>query len=339
MLELLQIYGIFTAWMLLYTIIIVCGVLTGIAYYAYVERKVMGAMQSKHGPMAEGPFGLLQPLVNGLSVFFKKTIIPEDAHRVLFLLAPMVLFALSLIGWAVIPFDKSWVLANINIGVLYLFAVLLMTVYSICIAGWASNSREVLLSALRSASQMLSYEVVIGFIIVCVVVCSGSLNLYDIVEAPRPVWMQMLLFPMFIVFLIAILAQANCSPFDLSENNQESSGGFMSEYSAMAFAVFCLGEYSMMLLMSAMAATLFLGGWLPPFGMSFLGFVPGIIWFVLKTALIMFVFLWAHAILPSFRHDLLMRLAWKIFVPLTLFWVVFTAGVLVVFDALPYAFH
>ena len=333
--ELLQTYGLWTAWTLLYTILIVGGVLVAVAYYTYAERKVMGGMQRRQGPMTVGPFGLLQPIADGLKLFSKETIIPSGANRVVFLLAPMMLFALSLIAWAVIPFDKGWVLANINVGILYLFAVSSMTVYGVIMAGWASNSRYAFLGGLRSASQMVSYEVSMGLIIVCVLLCAGSLNLQEIVEAPRPVWMQVLLFPMFIVFLISILAETNRAPFDLPEGESEITGGFMVEYSAMAFALFFLGEYSAMILMSAMTTVLFLGGWLPPFGMEFLAFVPGIIWFAVKTALIMFVFLWARATLPRFRYDQLMRLGWKVFLPLTLIWVVLVAGVLLSFDALP----
>jgi len=328
-------YVLWTAWTLLYTVLIVGGVLIAVAYYTYAERKVMGAMQRRQGPNLVGPFGLLQPIADGVKLFSKEMIIPSGANRPVFLLAPMMLFALSLIAWAVIPFDKGWVLANINVGILYLFAVSSMTVYGVIMAGWASNSRYAFLGGLRSASQMVSYEVSMGLIIVCVLLCAGSLNLQEIVLAPRPVWMQVLLFPMFVVFLISILAETNRAPFDLPEGESEITGGFMVEYSAMAFALFFLGEYSAMILMSAMTTILFLGGWLPPFGMDFLDFVPGIVWFALKTVLIMFVFLWARATLPRFRYDQLMRLGWKVFLPLTLFWVVLTAGVLLTFDALP----
>lgn len=335
MLELWQTYGIWTAWTLAHIIIVVVGVLLAVAYLTYAERKVLGGMQRRQGPMTVGPFGLLQPIADGVKLFSKETIIPAQAHRVVFLLAPIILFALSLMAWAVIPFDKGWVLANINVGILYLFAVSSMGVYGVIMAGWASNSRYAFLGGLRSASQMVSYEVSMGLIIVCVILCAGSLNLQDIVEAPRPLWLQVWLFPMFIVFLISILAECNRAPFDLPEGESEISGGFMVEYSAMAFALFFLGEYSNMILMSAIATILFLGGWLPPFGMDFLGFVSGIIWFALKTAGILFFFIWARATLPRFRYDQLMRLGWKIFLPLTLIWVVLTAGLLITFDALP----
>lgn len=340
--ELWETYGIWTAMTLLYIGLIVSGVLLAVAYYTYAERKVLGAMQRRQGPMTVGPFGLLQPIADGIKLFSKETIIPSQANKPVFMIAPMLLFALALMAWAVIPFDKGWVLANINVGVLYLFAISSMMVYGVIMAGWASNSRYAFLGGLRSASQMVSYEVSMGLIIVCVILCAGSLNLQEIVEAPRPVWMQILLFPMFIVFLVSILAECNRAPFDLPEGESEITGGFMVEYSAMTFALFFLGEYSAMILMSAMTTTLFLGGWLPPFSMwlpaaitEILALVPGIIWFGLKTALIMFVFLWARATLPRYRYDQLMRLGWKVFLPLTLFWVVLVAGILLTFDALP----
>lgn len=320
---------------LVYTLLVVVGVLLSVAYLTYAERKVMGGIQRRQGPMTVGPFGLLQPIADGLKLFSKETIIPAQAHRVVFLMAPMMLFALSLISWVVIPFDKDWVLANVNVGVLYLFAISSMGVYGVIMAGWASNSRYAFLGSLRSASQMVSYEVSMGLIIVCVLLVTGTLNLQEIVLAPRPLWIQILLFPMFIVFLISILAETNRAPFDLPEGESEITGGFMVEYSAMTFALFFLGEYANMILMSAITVVLFLGGWLPPFGMDFLSFIPGIIWFALKTALILFFFIWARATLPRFRYDQLMRLGWKVFLPLTLIWVVFMAGLLMSFNALP----
>ena len=335
----IEITGIFaidwTIWTVAAILAVVVGVLIAVAYYTYGERKVMGAMQRRQGPMTVGPFGLLQPIADGLKLFSKETIIPSQANGPVFVLAPMILFALSLMAWVVIPFDKGWVIANINVGILYLFAVSSMMVYGVIMAGWASNSRYAFLGGLRSASQMVSYEVSMGLIIVCVLLCVGSQNLQGIVEAPRPFWMQVLLFPMFIVFLVSILAETNRAPFDLPEGESEITGGFMVEYSAMTFALFFLGEYSAMILMSAMTTILFLGGWLPPFGMSFLDFVPGIFWFAGKTVLIMFFFVWARATLPRFRYDQLMRLGWKVFLPLTLFWVVLTAGVLMSLNALP----
>lgn len=331
----LWIWGFWVVRTVVYTLIVVVGLLLAVAYLTYAERKVLGAMQRRQGPMTVGPFGLLQPIADGIKLFSKETIIPSQAHRVVFLLAPMMLFALSLIAWVVIPFDKGWVLANINVGILYLFAISSMGVYGIIMAGWASNSRYAFLGGLRSASQMVSYEVSMGLIIVCVLLVTGTLNLQGIVEAPRPIWVQILLFPMFIVFLISILAETNRAPFDLPEGESEITGGFMVEYSSMTYALFFLGEYANMILMSAMASVLFLGGWLPPFGISALGFVPGIIWFAAKVCLILFFFIWARATLPRFRYDQLMRLGWKVFLPFTLVYVVFVAGVLMSFKALP----
>lgn len=335
----MEITGIFAVdWTILKLaaiLVVTVGVLLAVAYYTYGERKIMGAMQRRQGPMTVGPFGLLQPIADGIKLFSKETIIPSQANGPVFVIAPMMLFALSLIAWAVIPFNKDWVIANINAGILYLFAVSSMTVYGVIMAGWASNSRYAFLGGLRSASQMVSYEVSMGLIIVCVLLCTGTQNLQEMVLADRPFWIQVLLFPMFIVFLISILAETNRAPFDLPEGESEITGGFMVEYSAMTYALFFLGEYSAMILMSAMTTILFLGGWLPPFGIEALAIVPGIIWFALKTLLIMFMFIWARATLPRFRYDQLMRLGWKVFLPLTLFWVVLTAGLLITFDALP----
>ena len=333
--ETLIIYAQWLGWTVLWIALVIAVLLLAVAYLTYAERKVLGAIQRRQGPMTVGPFGLLQPIADGVKLFSKETIIPSQAHRVVFLMAPMLLFALSLMAWAVIPFDKGWVISNINVGILYLFAISSMGVYGIIMAGWASNSRYAFLGGLRSASQMVSYEVSMGLIIVCVLLCTGSLNLQEIVLAPRPFWMQLLLFPMFVVFLISILAETNRTPFDLPEGESEIAGGFMVEYSAMAFALFFLGEYANMILMSAMTTTLFLGGWLPPFGISSLAFVPGIIWFALKTSLILFVFLWARGTLPRYGYDQLMRLGWKVFLPFTLLWVILTSGLLVAFDALP----
>ena len=328
-------WGFWLVRTVIYTLIVVVGLLLAVAYLTYAERKIMGAMQRRQGPMTVGPFGLLQPIADGIKLFSKETIIPSQAHRVVFLLAPMLLFTLSLIAWAVIPFDKGWVLANLNVGILYLFAVSSMGVYGVIMAGWASNSRYAFLGGLRSASQMVSYEVSMGLIIVCVLLVAGSLNLQDIVLAPRPVWVQIMLFPMLVVFLISILAETNRAPFDLPEGESEITGGFMVEYSAMTYALFFLGEYANMILMSAITVILFLGGWLPPFGMTSLEFVPGIIWFALKVFLILFFFIWSRATLPRFRYDQLMRLGWKVFLPFTLAWVVFMAGTLMTFNALP----
>ncbi len=315
---------------------VICGlVLLAVAYLTYFERKVMGAMQRRQGPMTVGPFGLLQPIADGLKLFSKETIIPSQANKPVFILAPMVLFMLALVAWAVIPVDYQMVLADINVGILYLFAVSSMAVYGVLMAGWASNSRYAFLGGLRSASQMVSYEVSMGLVIVCVLLCVGSLNLTEIVMAERPWWVQLLLLPMLAVFLISILAETNRAPFDLPEGESELAGGFMVEYSAMTFALFFLGEYANMILMSAMTVILFLGGWLPPLGIEALAFIPGFVWFVLKTTGVLFFFVWARATFPRYRYDQLMRLGWKIFLPFTLLWVVVMAGTLLVFDALP----
>ncbi|MBU0860055.1 MAG: NADH-quinone oxidoreductase subunit NuoH [Alphaproteobacteria bacterium] len=315
--------------------IMIVAVLIGVAYLTYGERKVLGAMQRRQGPNTVGPFGLLQPIADGVKLLSKETIIPSQANRPVFLLAPMLLFTLALIAWAVIPVGAQMVIADINVGILYLFAISSMGVYGVIMAGWASNSKYAFLGAMRSASQMVSYEVSMGLVIVTVLLCAGTLNLSEIVLADRPFWMQLLLFPMLIVFLISILAETNRAPFDLPEGESELSGGFMVEYSAMAFALFFLGEYANMILMSAMTAVLFLGGWLPPFGIEALAVIPGTIWFVLKVCAVLFFFIWARATFPRYRYDQLMRLGWKVFLPFTLFWVVFVAGTLIYFDALP----
>lgn len=335
MIELWENYGMQTLFMLLHIGILI-GVLLGVmAYYTYAERKVLGLMQRRQGPMMVGPFGLLQPLADGIKLLSKETIIPAQANGPVFVIAPMITFTLALVAWAVIPVSAQLVLADINVGILYLFAVSSMGVYGVIMAGWASNSKYAFLGSLRSASQMVSYEVSMGLVIVCVLLCVGSLNLTEIVTAERPVWVQIMLFPMLIVFLVSILAETNRAPFDLPEGESEITGGFMVEYSAMTFALFFLGEYMNMILMSAMTTILFLGGWLPPFGIDALAVVPGVVWFILKTCLIMFFFLWARATFPRYRYDQLMRLGWKIFLPFTLLWVVVVSGSLLYFNALP----
>jgi NADH-quinone oxidoreductase subunit H len=311
------------------------AVIIAVAYLTYAERKVLGAMQRRQGPMTVGPFGLLQPIADGMKLLSKETIIPSQANKVVFILAPIILFTLALVAWSVIPVNYHWVIANINVGVLFLFAVSSMGVYGIIMAGWASNSRYAFLGAMRSASQMVSYEVSMGLVIVTILLCTGSLNLTEIVMAPRPAWMQILLLPMLGVFLISILAETNRAPFDLPEGESELSGGFMVEYSAMAFALFFLGEYANMILMSAMTTILFLGGWLPPFGIAALAVVPGVVWFVLKICAVLFYFIWARATFPRYRYDQLMRLGWKVFLPFSLLWVVVVAGALLGMDALP----
>jgi NADH-quinone oxidoreductase subunit H len=316
-------------------LVIVVPLLVAVAYLTYAERKVIAAMQLRQGPMTVGPYGLLQPLADGLKLFLKETVIPANANKVVFVLAPMVTFILALIGWAVIPFGEGLVLADVNIGVLYLFAVSGLGVYGIIMAGWASNSRYAFLGALRSSAQMVSYEIAIGVIILCVLVTAGSLNLSDIVRAQTGMWYIIPHFPMFMIFIASILAETNRHPFDLPEDEASLVTGYNVEYSSMAFALFFLGEYANMILMSAITSVLFLGGWLAPFGLWPLTLIPGPIWLILNIFFVLFIFIWARATLPRYRYDQLMRLGWKVFLPLSLAWFVLTAGVLVAFDALP----
>ena len=310
-----------------------------VAYLTYTERRVIGLMQLRKGPNVTGPFGLLQPIADAVKLLFKETIIPTSADKVLFTLAPMITFILSLIGWAVIPFDKDLVLANINVGVLYVLAISSLGVYGIIIAGWSSNSKYAFLGAIRSSAQMISYEVSIGLVIVTVLLTTGTLNLSEIVEKQRvmPWWIDVMLLPMAVIFFISVLVETNRLPFDLSEAESELVAGYNVEYSSMGFALFFLGEYANMVLVSAMTTVFFLGGYLPPFGIEFLSFIPGFIWFVLKVAFLLFCFLWIRATLPRYRYDQLMRLGWKIFLPLTLFWVVLVASVLMFTGNLPHS--
>ncbi|MFO1039975.1 MAG: NADH-quinone oxidoreductase subunit NuoH [Geminicoccaceae bacterium] len=316
-------------------LLIVVPLLLGVAYTTYAERKVIGAIQLRQGPMTVGPFGLLQPIADGVKLFLKETVVPSGANKVVFIMAPMITFVLALIGWAVIPFWDGGVLADINVGVLYLFAISSLGVYGIIMAGWASNSRYAFLGALRSSAQMVSYEIAIGLIILSVLVTAGSLNLSDIVRAQTNVWYVLPHFPMFMIFIASILAETNRHPFDLPEDEASLVTGYNVEYSSMAFALFFLGEYANMILMSAIASVLFLGGWLAPFNLWPLTLIPGAIWFILKICCVLFVFFWARATLPRYRYDQLMRLGWKVFLPLSLLWLVLTAGFLVTFDLLP----
>jgi len=324
-----------------YVLLIILPLLGAVAYLTLAERKVIAAMQLRKGPNVVGFFGLLQPAADGLKLLIKETIIPSGANRVVFVLAPMLTFVLSLIAWAVIPFDSGWVLADINVGILYLFAISSLGVYGIIMAGWASNSKYAFLGALRSAAQMVSYEVAIGFVIITVLMCVGSLNLTDVVMAQQGGgfwnWYWLPLFPMFIIFFISALAETNRHPFDLPEAEAELVSGYNVEYSAMTFALFFLGEYANMILMSGMTVILFMGGWLPPIDIAPFNLVPGIIWFTAKIALCLFVFLWVRATFPRYRYDQLMRLGWKVFLPFSLLWVVLTAGALIAFDWLPKA--
>jgi NADH-quinone oxidoreductase subunit H len=314
--------------------------LLAVAYMTYVDRKVWAAIQLRRGPNVVGPFGLLQPMADGLKLLLKETIIPAGANKVLFILAPMITFITALVAWAVVPFDSGWVLADINVGILYLFAISSLGVYGIIIAGWASNSKYAFLGALRSAAQMVSYEVSIGFVLITVLLCAGSLNLSVIVQSQGGGiwhWYFVPLFPMFIIFFISALAETNRTPFDLPMSEAELVAGFHTEYSAMPFALFFLGEYANIILLSGMGAVLFLGGWLPPLEFAPFTWVPGVVWFALKIAFLLFVFSWTKGTLPRYRYDQLMRLGWKVFLPISLFWVVLTAGVIQAFGWLPKA--
>ena len=327
--------SILFAFILLKIIALVVPLLIIVAFLTYAERKVIASVQLRKGPNVVGPFGLLQPLADGLKLFSKETIFPTVSNKIVFLIAPMVAFSLSIAAWAVIPISDGWVISNINVGILYLFAISSLSVYGIIMAGWASNSKYAFMGALRSAAQMVSYEVSIGLVIVTVLVCVGSLNLSDIVYAQKSVWYVFPLFPMFIVFFISALAETNRAPFDLPEDESSLVGGYFTEYSSMLFAMFFLGEYAAMIMMSGMATILFLGGWLPPFNVTILNEIPGFIWFAGKTSLMLFIFLWVRATFPRFRYDQLMRIGWKVFLPFSLLWVVLTSGFLIVFDLLP----
>ncbi|MCB8881869.1 NADH-quinone oxidoreductase subunit NuoH [Acidisoma cellulosilytica] len=316
------------------TLAVLVPLLMIVAYATYGERRVMAAMQLRKGPNVVGPFGLWQPFADAVKMVMKETIVPSGANRVLFMIAPMLTFGLAMVAWAVVPTGNHLAVANINVGILYLFAISSLGVYGIIIAGWASNSKYAFLGALRSAAQMVSYEVSIGFVMVCVLLCVGSLNLNDIVRAQNGLWFCIPLFPMFIVFFISGLAECNRVPFDLAEGESEIVAGFMVEYSSMSYAMFFLGEYANMTLMSAMTSILFLGGWMSP--VPFLAFIPGPIWLILKICFVMFVFIWVRATFPRFRYDQLMRLGWKVFLPLSIGWMVLTAAALEIFGWLPH---
>jgi NADH-quinone oxidoreductase subunit H len=280
-----------------------------------------------------GPFGLWQPFADALKMLMKETIIPSGSNPLLFLMAPRLTFSLAMMAWAVIPVNDGWAIANINVGVLYLFAISSLGVYGVIISGWASNSKYAFLGALRSAAQMVSYEVSMGFVIVTVLLVAGSLNLNDIVLAQKNLWFCVPLFPMFVIFFISTLAETNRAPFDLPEGESEIVAGFFVEYSSMSFALFFLGEYANMFLMSALTTILFLGGWLAPFNVEPFTWIPGPFWFIAKICVCLFVFLWVRATFPRYRYDQLMRLGWKVFLPASLLWLVLTAGVMTMIHA------
>jgi len=314
---------------------IIIPLLISVAYFTIAERKLMGIIQRRKGPNVIGFIGLLQPLADGLKLFSKETILPSNANIFVFLFAPALTFILSLIGWAVIPFSEEVVLADLNVGVLYLFAVSSLSVYGIVMAGWSSNSKYPFLGALRSTAQMISYEVSLGFIIINVCICTGSYNLTDIVLAQEKVFYFIPLLPPFIMFSISMLAETNRHPFDLPEAEAELVSGYNVEYSAMTFALFFLGEYANMLLMSSFISILFLGGWLPVFNLSLFNYIPGVIWFSLKISLGVVFFILTRATLPRYRYDQLMFIGWKCFLPLSLGYMLFTTGILISFNWLP----
>lgn len=316
---------------------IVLPLLLAVAFMTLAERKVMASMQRRKGPNVVGIFGIVQPLADGLKLLIKEPVLPSNANSVIFLLAPVLTFTLSLISWAVIPFDSGVVLSDLNVGVLYLFAISSLGVYGIITAGWSSNSKYAFLGSLRSAAQMVSYEVSIGLILITVLLCVGSLNLSDIVKAQEDIWFCVPLFPLLILFFVSCLAETNRAPFDLPEAEAELVAGYNVEYSSTGFTLFFLGEYTNMIMMSSMCSILFLGGWLSPFGESFLLFswIPGSFWLGIKTTFFLFLYIWVRAAFPRYRYDQLMRLGWKVFLPLSLAWVVLVAGILRGFDWLP----
>jgi len=310
-------------------------VLVSVAMIVWLDRRVWAFVQKRQGPNVVGPFGLLQSLADALKYIFKEIIIPSSSNKVIFILAPIVTMTLALIAWAVIPFSETQVLANINVGILYLFAVSSLGVYGIIMGGWASNSKYPFLGAIRSAAQMVSYEVSIGIIIINVLLCVGSLNLNDIVIAQQNMWFVIPLFPMFVIFFISALAETNRPPFDLPEAEAELVAGYQTEYSGMMYAMFWLGEYANILLMCAMGSILFLGGWLSPIDLYPFNLIPGAFWLIFKIIFLFILFALVKAIVPRYRYDQLMRLGWKIFLPLSLTWVVLTASFLFYFNLLP----
>lgn len=316
-------------------IIFIAGLLIVVAYLTLAERKVLAASQMRWGANVIGPFGLLQPFADGLKLIHKEVILPEKADLPVFLLAPVITFGLSLAAWPVIPFSDGWVFADINLGLLYILAISSMGVYGIILGGWASNSMYALYGGLRAAAQMISYEVCMGIILLCVVLSSGSFNLTKIVLAQKNLWYVVPHFPMFVVFIIAALAETNRTPFDLPEAEGELAGGYNVEYSSVPFAVYFLAEYGSMILMSSVTTTMFLGGWLPLMDIALFNWIPGVVWFAAKTSFILFVFLWVRCTLPRYRFDQLMSIGWKVFLPLSLLWFVLTSGFLLATGWLP----
>ena len=314
---------------------LVVPLLVAVAYLTLAERKVMASMQRRKGPNVIGFFGILQPLADGLKLLIKEPVLPSSANTVVFLAAPVVTFLLALISWAVIPFGEGMVLSDLDIGMLYIFAISSLGVYGVIMAGWSSNSKYAFLGALRSTAQMVSYEVSLGLIIITVLMCVGSLNLSEIVLAQEEVWFAVPLFPLLLLFFISCLAETNRAPFDLPEAEAELVAGYNVEYSSMGFALFFLGEYANMIMMSVLCVILFLGGWLLPLSLTIFYWIPGSFWLGIKTIFFLFLYIWVRAAFPRFRYDQLMRLGWKVFLPLALAWVLFVAGILVAFELLP----
>jgi len=314
---------------------LVVPLLVAVAYLTLAERKVMASMQRRKGPNVVGFFGILQPLADGLKLLIKEPVLPSSANTVVFLAAPVVTFLLALISWAVMPFGEGMVLSDLDIGMLYIFAISSLGVYGVIMAGWSSNSKYAFLGALRSTAQMVSYEVSLGLIIITVLMCVGSLNLSEIVLAQEEVWFAVPLFPLLLLFFISCLAETNRAPFDLPEAEAELVAGYNVEYSSMGFALFFLGEYANMIMMSVLCVILFLGGWLPPLSLTIFYWIPGSFWLGIKTIFFLFLYIWVRAAFPRYRYDQLMRLGWKVFLPLALAWVLFVAGILVAFELLP----
>jgi|TARA_B100000780_G_scaffold277960_1_gene250021 NADH-quinone oxidoreductase subunit H len=318
------------------SLLIALPLIIAVAYFTLVERKIMAGIQRRRGPDVVGAWGLIQPFADAAKLILKETILPSTANTVLFVIAPILSFMLSLVGWAVIPFGETFVLADINVGVLYLFAISSLGVYGIIMSGWASNSKYAFLGGLRSAAQMVSYEVSIGFILIGVILCAGSTNLSSIVMSQSTVWYGLPLFPLFFMFFISALAETNRHPFDLPEAEAELVAGYNVEYSAAGFALFFLGEYANMIMMSSITTIMFLGGWLPIVDVLPINLIPGPVWFGLKVCFFVALFVWARAAYPRYRYDQLMRLGWKVFLPLSLGWVLFIAGILIGFNWLPF---
>ncbi len=319
----------------LQSLLVMIAVLLMAYFGIYADRKIWAAVQLRKGPNVVGPFGLLQSAADLLKLLFKEIIIPEKANKMIFILGPIVTCFVALSSWAVIPFAENWVVADINVGILYIFAVSSLGVYGIMMGGWASNSKYPFMGAMRSAAQMVSYEVSIGFVIITVLLCVGSLNLSDIVIAQKNLWFVFPLFPMFVIFFISALAETNRPPFDLPEAEAELVAGYQTEYSSTLFMLYFLGELAATFLMCAMTTILFLGGWLPPLNIVPFTLIPGVVWFMLKVAFIFYLFSMVKALVPRYRYDQLMRLGWKVFLPISLFWVVLTASFLLIFDIAP----